>query len=77
MIMTNLSKYLSLVFAAKLKLVISQQSATVTGYTEEAIKDVMIAGVGDDNIRRKILTPDRDFLSLKGKCLWTETFNLQ
>ena len=28
----------------------------MTSYTEEAIKDVMIAGVGDKDIRREVLS---------------------
>ena len=28
----------------------------VTSYTEEAIKDVILAGVGDDDIRRELLS---------------------
>ena len=34
----------------------------VTSYTEEAIKDVMLAGVGDDDIRREVLSTE-DILS--------------
>jgi len=34
----------------------------VTSYTEEAIKDVMLAGVGDDDIRREVLST-QDILS--------------
>ena len=34
----------------------------ITSYTEEAIKDVMLAGVGDDDIRREVLSTE-DILS--------------
>ena len=34
----------------------------MTIYTEEAIKDVMLAGVADDDIRRKVLSAE-DMLS--------------
>ena len=30
----------------------------VTSYTEEAIKDVMLSGVGDDDIRREVLSTE-------------------
>ena len=36
--------------------------SNVTSYTEEAIKDVMLAGVGDDDIRREVLSTE-DILS--------------
>ena len=34
----------------------------VTSYTDEAIKDVMLAGVGDEDIRREVLSTE-DILS--------------
>ena len=34
----------------------------VTSYTEQAIKDVMLAGVGDEDIRREVLSTE-DILS--------------
>ena len=34
----------------------------MTSYTEKAIKDVMLAGVGDDDIRREVLSTE-DILS--------------
>ena len=34
----------------------------VTSYTEKAIKDVMLAGVGDEDIRREVLSTE-DILS--------------
>ena len=30
----------------------------MTSYTEEAIKDVMLAGVGDDNIKREVVSTE-------------------
>ena len=54
----NLSEHLQPVFEVRQKLVISLQSVSVeknvTSYTEEAIKDVMLAGESDEDIRREV-----------------------
>ena len=34
------------------------EKINVTSYTEETIKDVMLAGVGDDDIRREVLSTE-------------------
>ena len=53
-------------FKVRQKLVISLQlvivNENVTSYTEEAIKEVMLAGVGDEDIRREFLSTE-DMLS--------------
>ena len=38
------------------------EKKNVTSYIEEAIKDVMLAGIGDEDIRREVLSPE-DILS--------------
>ena len=58
----NHLKHVQPVFVAKQKLVISQQSVSVfvekkcTDLYGRSVKDVMLAGVDDDDIRREILS---------------------
>ena len=54
-------------FIAKAKLVTTASEykcwkQNVTSYTEEAIKDVMLTGVGDNDIRREVFSIE-DILS--------------
>ena len=58
----NLLEHLQPVFEVRQKLVISLQlvsvKSNVTSCTEEAIKDVMLAGVGNEDIKREFLSTE-------------------